>query len=279
MTDLITRSQSLVRTLADLFAARPQVEAVALGGSRSGAVADAMSDIDLYVYTRAEIPLDERKAVIASSGGASRADVGLTYWGPGDGWFDAESGIEVDIVYFDADWMTSQIQRVMREHQASLGYTTSFARTVHQSHIVFDRHGWFGELQAETQQVYPEVLRRNIIEFNHPVLRDVIPAYFHQLEKAVQRKDWVSVNHRVAALLASYFDIVFALNRVLHPGEKRLVTYALRECALLPVDMASDVESILTTSPATDSSFLVRIGTLLDRLDQLLKQHGFAPRR
>jgi hypothetical protein len=29
----------------------------------------------------------------------------------------------------------------------------------------------------------------------------------------------VSLNHRTAALLASYFDVLFALNRVHHPGD------------------------------------------------------------
>lgn len=66
----------------------------------------------------------------------------------------------------------------------------------------------------------PEPLRRNIIAHNHPVLRRIITSYFHQIEAAVHRQDVVSIHHRLAALVASYFDVLFALNRVLHPGEK-----------------------------------------------------------
>ena len=69
-------------------------------------------------------------------------------------------------------------------------------------------------------------LRQNIIALNYPVLRGVIPAYANQLEKAVKRHDLVSVNHRLAALFASYFDIIFAVSRQLH------------SCAAEPVAMA-----------------------------------------
>jgi predicted metal-dependent phosphoesterase TrpH len=73
------------------------------------------------------------------------------------------------------------------------------------------------------------------------VLRQVRSSYAHQIAAAEVRRDTVSLNHRVAALLASYFDVLFALNRVLHPGEKRLVEYAERTCAERPDHMGDDV--------------------------------------
>lgn len=47
-----------------------------------------------------------------------------------------------------------------------------------------------------------------------------LPSYDRQIKKAQERGDIVSVNHRITAFLESYFDVIFALNRQTHPGEK-----------------------------------------------------------
>ena len=54
------------------------------------------------------------------------------------------------------------------------------------------------------------------------LLSGMLPSFDAQIEKAENRKDFVSVNHRVTEFLASYFDIIFALNEMTHPGEKRM---------------------------------------------------------
>ena len=55
-----------------------------------------------------------------------------------------------------------------------------------------------------------------------------------QIKKAEDRGDFVSVNHRVTEFLASYFDIIFALNEMTHPGEKRMQSICSSECKILP---------------------------------------------
>ena len=267
----------LAKQIADLFALLPQVEAIALAGSRgSGSgVSDGASDIDLYVYTRSEIPLEDRISIVESTGGASRSNLNLNYWGPGDEWLNAPTGIEIDIVYFDAAWMEHQILRVVNSHQASLGYTTCFWRTIQQSIVFFDPRDWFATLQQRCQVEYPESLRQNIVTLNHPVLRNIIPSYACQIEKAVKRGDLVSINHRLAALFASYFDILFAVNRLLHPGEKRMLEFAVSNCNLLPVNMESDINSILLLNTKDISDVPSRVTRLLDHLDQMLENEGF----
>ena len=151
-----------------------------------------------------------------------------------------------------------------------MGYTTCFWHTVRNSQILSDPHGWFGNLQDMARAPYLPALRQNIIAFNHPVLRAVIPSYLHQIEKAVRRGDLVSINHRLAALLASYFDIIFAFNGVLHPGEKRLVNLALAGCPSLPVKMAADLDDVLHASGTGSTILLEHLTRLLDRLDDWL---------
>lgn len=270
---------ALARRIAGLFAPLPQVEAVALGGSRGdgGVGADPSSDIDVYVYTRGDIPLATRETIVEATGGATRADLGLGFWGPGDEWHHALTGIHVDVVYFDAGWMEEQLARVLVRHEASLGYTTCFWHTIRGSMPLHDPRGWFAGLQERAAVAYPEELRRAIVALNHPVLRGVIPAYAHQLDKAAARGDLVSVNHRLAGMLASYFDIVFAVNRVPHPGEKRLIEAAVRSCPRLPDGMAVDLTELLETATTDLAGLPAREARLLDRLDALLTVEGLAP--
>jgi hypothetical protein len=275
MDPIDSSRQALVERLVALYRRFPQVEALALAGSlTSGASTDPASDIDLCVYINAPIPLEERLALVEQLGGAARASMGLDYWGPGDEWFDAASGIEVDAVYWETGWMEETLKNILERCQASLGYTTAFWHTVRSSRSLYDRSGWFARLQAWCARPYPEALRQAIIVRNSAVLREIIPAYAHQVEKAARRGDLVSVNHRVAALLASYFDVIFAYNRVPHPGEKRLLEQAARMCPRLPRDMASQVNALLHSAGAGDEHLVGAIHDLLDGLDELLKSAG-----
>jgi hypothetical protein len=268
----------LARRLGSLYASLPAVEAVAVAGSRGeGATPDLTSDLDLYVYTRDEVPLDERARIVEASGGASRLDLDQTYWGPSDGWLQAGSGIEVDVIYFGADWMAGELDRVLVRHEPSLGYTTCLWHTVVRSIPIEDPRGWLAAQQARSRVPYPEPLRAAIVAYNHPALRTIITALGNQLAKAARRGDLVSVNHRLAALLASYFDILFAANRVTHPGEKRLVELAQARCERLPEAMAADVTDLLVTATADPAGLPERLGRLLDRLDAFLATEGLLP--
>lgn len=260
----------LITRLVDLYRQFPQVEAIALAGSHtSGGSIDPASDIDICVFTTALIPLEAREKLVARAGGAKRANMNLDYWGLGDEWFDATTGIEVDAVYWDTHWIEGVLEGVINRCQPALGYSTSFWHTLRSARVLFDRGGWLGGLKELCERPYPEDLRRNIITNNLAVLRAVIPSYAHQIEKAVQRGDLVSVNHRVAALLASYFDVIFAFNRVLHPGEKRILEHAARLCPRLPENMTDHVTAVLQAAGQGDARLIEAVNRLVDGVEEM----------
>jgi hypothetical protein len=258
----------LAQLLSGLFSRFPQVEAVGLAGSlASGVPTDPASDIDVYVFTTRLIPVEQRAALVEEAGGAARANMNLDYWDLGDEWLHKPSGIEVDVMYWDPGWIEATLARVLEQHQASAGYSTCHWHTIRSMCILYDRSGWLERLIQKSEAPYPEALRRAIIRRNHALLRDLIPAYLPQVEKAARRGDLVSINHRIAGLLASYFDILFAANAVLHPGEKQLVERAARLCPSLPQGMAAAVGAVLQSAALPGLAVVEQTCRLLDQLD------------
>jgi predicted nucleotidyltransferase len=274
-----SKPQSLIglaQTIAAEYSAIPQVTAVVLGGSLTAGSADQHSDIDLYVYAQGgDMPVSARARLIAAR--AERREIDNHYWETEDGWIETESGTAVDVTYRSEQGITEQIDRVLVRHDASVGYSTCFWYNVLNTKILFDRNGWYAQLQQQANQPYPELLRRAIITKNHPILRQALSAYIGQLKKAISRRDLVAINHRIAALLASYFDILFAVNRLPHPGEKRLVSFAEEHCAKLPDGMRVQVQHLLRSAVDSDDRVIIEAETLIESLDQLLQLERLLP--
>jgi hypothetical protein len=265
----------LAKAIAEKFGILPQVVAVALAGSRTSGTSNEQSDYDFYVYVQEDIPRDIRKKIAQEF--AEHIEIGNQFWEPGDEWIDTCSGCGVDVMYRTPQWIEEQLDRILVHHQASVGYSTCFWWNVLTSAPLYDDKDWFKQLQEKANQPYPEPLKKAIIAKNHPILRRNISSYTHQLELAIVRNDSVSLVHRTAALLASYFDIIFAINSVPHPGEKRLVEWVKRLCSKLPEGMEKQIQGItdsiqLPASRDTVMScpYLHHLNDLIDGLDQLL---------
>lgn len=76
--------------------------------------------------------------------------------------------------------------------------------------------------------------------------RDLLSRYCRVTEigKAVLRGDSNAVTHRTAEFLASYYDVIFALNRLTHPGEKRLAEICAKRCAVLPDNFKTNLDRL-----------------------------------
>lgn len=266
----------IAQSIANDYGVLPQVKAVTLAGSVAGGGADEASDIDLYVYADSPIAVSARAAIATAR--SHQVALDNRFWEEGDEWIESDSGVAVDVTFRSPTWIEDQLHRVLVRHEASTGYSTCFWYNALYSNTLFDRRGWFQQFQHHAQQPYPEPLRQAIIAKNHPILRNLLlSSYMHQLEKAAQRSDLVSINHRVAALLASYFDILFAVNRLLHPGEKRLIEFAEAQCEKLPNEMRQQVERVLSATGTGDQQLLGQINVLINNLDELLLAEKLIP--
>jgi predicted nucleotidyltransferase len=258
----------LARRLAARFAALPEVAAVALAGSQTTGLASPDSDLDLYVYADPALPLPARAAIAADG---EQAELDLSPWEPGDSWLDPASGRRIDVMYRSPAWIEDQLDRLLDRHQPALGYSTALWHNIRTSLPLFDRDGWFAALQRRAAQPYPEELRRAIVAANLPLLRDRSFSYRHQIEAALARNDAVAVQHRLTAFLASYFDVLFALNRLPHPGEKRQIEHALRSCPLRPPDLAARLDAIFAAAapPWPDQALVPLLDALVDDLERM----------
>ena len=149
-------------------------------------------------------------------------------------------------MYWNVKWFEDAVNNVWFKHYPSNGYTTAFLFTLNNFQIIYDKDNWLKTLQDSIQSEYPEALKQNIIKRNLMLLKDKpFASYYEQIEKAINRNDVVSINHRLSAFMASYFDIIFAVNELLHPGEKRLVKYAKNNCNILPDNFEENINKLL----------------------------------
>lgn len=260
----------VVQAIVERFSPLPEVRALALAGSQATTQADTRSDFDVYVYIDGAVPVALRTELAREF--AERMEIDSQFWGPGDEWIEAATGTKVDLIYTEVPWIEEQLERVLVRHLPSVGYSTCFWHTMRNAQPLYDRDGWLARLKSLAAQPYPEPLRHAIVANNHPILRDTLSSFVYQIESAVARNDMLSVQHRTTALLVSYFDILFAVNRLPHPGEKRLVEWITTRGTKIPPEMERHLDALLSVQPVRENGRLLveRIHALLDRLDELL---------
>jgi len=155
-----------------------------------------------------------------------------------------KNGIDVDILYRNLDDFAEGVASVVEGYQAHNGYTTCMWHNLRTCKIVYDKEGRLAALKERFDVPYPKRLKDNIMDRNLKLLSEVMPAYNYQIAKAVERKDLVSVCHRTAAFMESYFDIIWAMNELTHPGEKRLVSLCKKQCKILPANFEENINQL-----------------------------------
>ncbi len=240
----------------------PQIEAIALGGSRAGKSFDEKSDYDVYLYTTAPVDKEVRREIISKY--CDYMELGNHFWELEDN-CTMKNGIDIDILYRNLDDFTADVASVVEGCNARNGYTTCMWHNLLTCKIICDKEGRLEACKERFSVPYPEKLRENIIKNNMRLLSDNLPSYDGQIKKAVKRNDLVSINHRTSAFLESYFDVIFALNKKTHPGEKRLIELCKKNCEILPLDFEENLNKLF-------SDLFTQPELVADDLDKILRE-------
>lgn len=219
----------------------PEVEAIALGGSRAGENFDEKSDYDVYLYCTGDIDDSVRKNILEKY--CDYIELSNHFWELEDN-CTLKNGVDIDILYRNLDDFTADVASVVENFGARTGYTTCMWHNLVTCKIIYDKSGRLKAVKDRFTVPYPAELKKNIIEKNMSLLSGMLPSYDGQISKAVKRGDLVSVNHRTAAFMESYFDVLFALNELTHPGEKRLVSLCKKTCGILPADFEENINKL-----------------------------------
>ncbi len=256
---------NLLKEFSDEAIKTNDIDAIVLSGSKTSLINDEMSDYDIYIYSKEKVNIETRKNFIEKY--SSYYELGNDYFEHGDEFIIDD--ICFDFTYRDLSFAENEINYIWRECNSKIGYTTAFLYNIKNSKIIYDKDSKFQNIQNELNKEYPDKLKENIIKKNLAVMKDKkCASFFEQLEKAIKRKDIVSVNHRVSAILTSYFDILLALNKELHPGEKKLIKYVYKLCKLIPENFEDDIANII--NGGLNENILDSVNSLIKNLKNII---------
>ena len=249
------------------FTKFPEVTAIVLGGSRSGNNFDKSSDYDLYIYCTSIPDKDCRKLILDKY--CSYIELNNQFWEFEDD-CTLSDGVDIDIIYRNINDFENNIENVVEKHRAGNGYTTCFWHNLKNSKVLYDPHKEFYKIQERFEVPFPKELKENIILKNFRLLTGNLPSYDKQILKALNRGDLVSVNHRISAFIESYFDIIFAVNELTHPGEKRMIDYAKEHAKFLPKDFEENMNELLSSIDSNINDVENNLKTIIKNLEDII---------
>lgn len=223
------------------FSKLHEVEALALAGSGMGRQHDAGSDYEIYVYCIAPISEHVRKKILKKS--CSVTEIGNCYWEMEDDCL-LKTGGGLTVIYRNLEEFSEELAKVVEEYQASNGYSTCLWNQLLNGRILYDEYERLEKLKKRFNVPYPDKLRKNIIRRNWDLIQESLSAYSYQIKQAVLRSDKVALVCNLSGFFDSYFDILLALNRVLHPGGKLLVEFCKKNCTKLPENFEKNLNQL-----------------------------------
>ena len=266
---MITIAQPIpqqAQRVADAMTRLPGIIGITLGGSVASGLADESSDLDIYIYWRALLAEPEERAErlrpLADEGSLR---MNILTWGLED--HLQVQGKLVEVIYFDLDAIRADVERAYGEGLISNAYTTSLLYTLASSHMLHDATGEVTALRERLHALYPEPTRDKLLRHHPELLRFSLKL----LWRAQERGDLLFVQQMRYEIQATCFDLLFALNRLYHPGGKRLLIHGKR-CLIKPDDMSARWERTARIA-ADDPALAEELESLVEDICGLAEEH------
>lgn len=260
--DLLAR---IAEALGDLHG----VVAVSLGGSFASGFADEASDLDLHVYWAGPLtPNDKRAQRIAKIADPDSVRAGLTSWGLEDQF--AVDGRPVELIYRRWDDIHEEVERAYDPGLPGwgFGFTTAVLYSVAHDQPLHDPTGELEAARNRLSREFPEATRIALLRRQSPLLGFNL----RLLRQAQRRGDLLFVEQLRYKLQMLFFDLLFALNRLYHPGEKRLLEHS-RRCAVRPLNCEARWRRAARLS-SDDPALVAELESLIVDLCDLVRIHG-----
>ena len=244
-----------------------QVEAIAIGGSRATKNYDEKSDYDIYLYCTGYIDEYIRRSILEKY--CNYMEIGNSFWELEDN-CTLNNGIDIDVLYRNLDDFTNGLINVVEKHNSYNGYTTCMWHNLLTCQIIYDKYGRLSDIKKRFSIPYPKELKASIISRNIRLIYNSLPAYSLQIKKAINRNDIISISHRTAAFMESYFDIIFAVNELTHPGEKRLVELVKRNCKIIPNNFEENITELFNSLYTSSKDVDIVLNKIINELEKII---------
>ena len=261
----------MIKKIIDEFKQLNEVDSVLLGGSRATNNYDDNSDYDFYVYLKKELPESKRREILEKY--ASYMEYSNHFWELEDDGV-LNNGIEVEFIYRTIDDLDKSLENLCFKGNVNHGYSTCFLDNLLKSKILFDKGNKITKLRKKYKDSFSEDLKDRIILYNFPIINDLMPSLYFQIEKAIKRSDIHSIIHRVSAFFDIFYDVLYAINEETHPGEKRLLELGLK-LSKKPKDMKEDIQAVFSNIFLNNEEMLRKLDEISCKLHMLLVEEGY----
>jgi hypothetical protein len=224
---------------------------LAVGGAHAKHAADALSDLDIYLFATEVLPGAERAALAQQFSPSIHS---LTRWGDDTPFVQSGTDFNFEALRVEC-WLrnVSHINAILAECQAGIVkqepvtwtvmgfYNHCTLNDLHKMQLIDDPAGILAGWQTAVS-VYPPLLRNAIIA-RHLRAAKFWYRNFHY-DTAVQRGDVLYVTGIVQQVLHNLIQVLFALNRTYFGGDKKIPAQ-LAPLTLKPVDFEQRMTALL----------------------------------